>query len=146
MQTVVFVLLVFPTCFAQSVRIRVIDDKDGRGLPKQSVSVQFFYEKPASVSPPLHLETDSNGEAQFTIPEPTPAHLFVHVALTSEHWHCGCGFMGNTETVVHDGILEGLPAKAKAPSVPANAEPGYIVFVARPFTLIERLLYPLEKE
>jgi hypothetical protein len=145
MRTLALLLLVCPACFAQSVTVRVINDEDGRGLAKQGVSVQFFYEKPAQVSAPLHLETDSKGEAQFSIPEPAPAHLFVHVALTSEHWHCGCGFMGATDSVVHNGIRQDLPAKSK--STPrAKVEPGYIVFVARPFSLVEKLLYPLEKE
>ena len=143
MRALALVLLLCPVCFAQSVRVRVINGKDGRPLPKQAISVQFFYEKPAKVSPPLHLETDSNGEAQFSIPEPTPAHLFVHVALTNEYWHCACGFMGDTETVVHKGVVEAPP---KAPIAPANREPGQIVFVARPFTFVERLLYPVMKE
>lgn len=146
MRALILMLAVCPVCYAQSVRVRVVDGKNGHGLPKQAVSVQFLYEKPAKASPPLHLETDSNGEAEFSIPEPSPAHLSVRVALTSEHWHCGCLMMADTEAVVHKGFLEGMPAKTKVPTPPANAEPGYIVFVARPFTFAERLLHPLLKE
>ena len=105
--------------------------------------MQFFYEKPAKVSPSFHLENDSNGEPRFNIPEPTPAHLFVHGALTYEYWHCTCVFMGPTEAVVHKGVVEAPP---KAPIALANPEPGHIVFVARPFTFVEKLLYPLMKE
>src|SRR5208283_1899551 len=140
MRALALVLLLCPVCLAQSVRVRVVNGKDGRPLPKQAVSVQFFYEKPAKVSPPLHLETDFKGEAQFSIPEPTPAHLFVHVALAYEYWHCACGFMGDTETVVHKGVLEAAGDTKKTPTAPANPEPGHIVFVARPLTFVERLL------
>ena len=145
LRVLVLMLWVCPVCFAQSVKVRVLDGKAGRGLPKLSISVQFLYEKPASASTPLRLETDANGEAQFSIPEPAPAHLFVVVALTSEHWRCGCGFMGDTQTVVDKGFLSTFPTAAK-PNTPVNSEPGYIVFVARPFTFVERLLYPLVKE
>jgi len=145
-RTLGLILLVCPACFAQAVSVRVINEENGRGLAKQGVSVQFFYEKPSQVSSALHLETDSKGEAQFSIPEPAPAHLFVHVALTSEHWHCRCLMMGDTETVVHKGFLKAVSANTKAPTAAANAEPGYIVFIVRPVTLFERVLYPLVKE
>ena len=106
------------------MRVHVINGKDGRPIPKKAVSVQFFYEKPAKVSPSFHLENDSNGEPRFNIPEPTPAHLFVHGALTYEYWHCTCVFMGPTEAVVHKGVVEAPP---KAPIALANPEPGHII-------------------
>jgi len=133
--------LVCSACFAQSVTVRVINGGDGRGLAKQDVAVQYFYENPTKVTPAIHLETDSSGETQFSIPQPVPAHLFVHVTLTSE-WHCACGFMGDTPKGIDSGILEDVPTKTKsAPQV----RPGYIIIVARPLSFIERLLYPLEK-
>jgi hypothetical protein len=51
--------------------------------------------------------------------------------------------MGPTEAVVHKGVVEAPP---KAPIALANPEPAHIVFVARPFTFVEKLLYPLMKE
>lgn len=126
------ILLLCPVCFAQSVTVRVINGKNGRALRKQAVSVQFFYEKPPGVSPPLNIETDSNGEAQFNLPDPIPPHLNVRVTLTSEHWHCACGLMANTETVVHKGVVEIAPEKTKTSTALANPEPGHIdLFVIR---------------
>jgi hypothetical protein len=54
--------------------------------------------------------------------------------------------MADPQTVVHRGYLEGVSTKTKSSTAPANPLPGQIVFVARPFTLVERLLYPFVKE
>lgn len=146
MRDLIWVLFLCHFCFAQQVKVRVISSQDGHALPKQAVSVQFFYEKPAKVTPPLHIETDRNGEAQFSIPEPTPEHLDVRVALTSEHWHCACWVMADTGEVIQKGITQTAPTnKAKAPNS-ADPEPRQIVFIARPFTFFEKLLYPLVKQ
>ena len=55
--------------------------------------------------------------------------------------------MAGTEQVVHKSIVQ-APAskKAKASIAPANAEPGRIVLIARPFNFFERLVYPMVKE
>jgi hypothetical protein len=136
-------LLLLPRfCFAQSVKVLVVDDKNGRPLPRQAVSLQFFYERPARVTPPLRATTDSKGEAQFSIPQPNPEHLDVRVALTSGHWHCACWLMSDIEPVLRNGVA--LKLQSKPPW--ANAEPGLIVFHARPFTFVERLLYPIMKQ
>lgn len=109
--------------------------------------VQFLYEKPNRVSSPLQIETDANSEAQFSIPEPQPVHVNVRLALTSEHWHCACWVMTDSEKVIHNGIVQTAPTKkAKASTAPANTEPGQIVFIVRPFTFSERILYPLVKQ
>jgi hypothetical protein len=83
MRATLLALLVCSACFAQSVTIRVINGGDARGLAKQDVAVQYFYDNPTKVTPAVHLETDSSGETQFSIPQPAPEHLFVHVTLTS---------------------------------------------------------------
>jgi len=130
--------------FAQEVKVRVIDGFDGRPLPKQAVFVQFFYEKPAKISPPLHIETDANGEAQFNISKRPPENIDVRLALTSEHWHCVCGLMAGTQKVLREGIVQIARTNVlNAPIAPANKEPGEIVFIAAPFTFIEKLLHPL---
>jgi hypothetical protein len=147
MRALIGVLLLCQFSFAQAVKVRVVNGNNGDPLPKQAISVQFLYEKPPKASSPLRIETDANGEAQFRIPESPPEHLDVKLALTSEHWHCGCWVMADTEDVIHKGIVEATPPdKAKASTTPANAEPGEIVFIVRPFTFFEKLLYPLVKQ
>ena len=66
-----------PGCFGQAViRIRVVNVKTGRPVPKQTVTVSMLYDKnektPAKYSATLRLETDANGEAQLGLPEPAP--------------------------------------------------------------------------
>jgi hypothetical protein len=140
-------LVLCHVCFAQAVKVRVINGYDGQPLSKQAVAVQFFYEKPASISPPLHIETDANGEAQFNISEPHPANIDVRLALAPDQWHCLCWVMADTKEVLREGTLQISPSKApNAPIVPANREPGQIVFVAYSFGFFEKWLYPFLKQ
>ncbi len=136
-------------CFRQVIRIRVINGKTGQPLPRQEVSVSLLYgigeKAPAKYDAVLHLETEVNGAAQFTLPESVPAHLSVGARLTSQYWHCGCAApaLVVTQELIEKGIVEG--EKLTTPAIPVKAEPGEILFVARPFTLFERLFYPLLK-
>ena len=129
-------------CFAQSVRVRVITGENGHPLPKQAISVQFLKEKPANASPPLRLETDSNGEAHFAIPETVPARLDVRVTPKSENWHCACWMMADT-AVIHKGVVENAYDQVKPPIPPPEAEAGSVFFVLRSYTWWERVIAPL---
>jgi hypothetical protein len=146
MRPLIGVLLLCQFSFAQAVKVRVVNANNGNPLPKQAVSVQFLYEKPPQASPPLRIETDAHGEAQFSIPDPPPKSLDVRLALTSEHWHCGCWVMADPKTAIDKGFVDAVqPNKAKASTPPANPAPGQILFVVRPYTFFEKLLYPLIK-
>src|SRR5437899_4871949 len=147
-----FLLLsVGPSCFAQAVTIRVINEIDGRPLQKQQVGLSLFYEKgettPASYEPNMSGETDANGKVQFRIPEPIPAHFSVMVHLTSEHWRCSCWVMGVTQDLIQKGSVGSRPsAKSEKSGAPVKAEPAQILILARPFSFFERLLYPFLKQ
>lgn len=131
-------------CFAQIVTVHIVNAKDGKPLSGQAVTVQFLYENPAHASSVLHLETDSNGTAQFHIPEPRPEHLNMKVALDSGHWHCACWVMTDTDAVLRKGVAQNAPSAKSDASTPVPI-PGQVLFAARPFTFLERLLYPLVK-
>jgi hypothetical protein len=146
----VLLLTLGPLCFGQVVTIRVINAADGHPLQKQQVSVSLLYEKgertPPKYDANLSLETDVNGEAHFPLPEPAPTHLSAQVRLPSEHWRCGCGVLAATEDVIQKGIVGPLPgAEPKKSAAPLKGTPGEILFVARPLSFFERLLYPLVK-
>ena len=146
----VLVLLLGPFCFAQVVTVRVINAADGHPLQKQHVSVSLLYDKgektPAKYEANLTLETDTNGEARFTLPEPAPPHISVQVRLTSEHWRCGCGVLAASGDVIQKGIVGPLPGgQSKKTTTSLKAPPGEILFVARPLSFFERLLYPFVK-
>jgi hypothetical protein len=111
--TCFLLLWISPFCYGQAIRVRVINGKNGHPLPKQQVSVSLLYEgnetKPAKYDAIQHFDTDANGLAQFSLPEPAPAHLSVGVRLTSEHWHCGCAApaLVVTKELIQKGIVEG---------------------------------------
>jgi hypothetical protein len=147
MRVLIWLVWLCHFCSAQSVTVRVLNGNDEHPLQKQSVSVQFLYEKPPKASPSLHIETDADGQATFNIPEPIPEHIDVRVTLTSEHWHCACGVMADTQQILRNGILQAAPSKEpNASGASAGARPGQIVFLARPFTFFERVLYPFVKQ
>lgn len=144
MRALLIMLLLSPFCLAQTVKVRVLNGNNGHPLPNQRVSVQFFYDNPAEVTPPLRLATNSSGEAQFNLPSPAPQHMDVRISLTSDHWKCSCWVMNATDVVLHKGILTTLPKQKVSP--PAFAEPATITFLPVPMSFIEKLLYPLVKE
>jgi hypothetical protein len=136
-------------CFAQVITVRIVNDKNGHALPGQKISVSLFYGKgetaPEKYDSKLSLETDANGVAQFTLPQPPPAHLWVGAGLPSRYWFCSCATNAFTATqeLMEKGIVGRLDSKSS--KVP-DAKPGQIVFVARPYNLFFRILYPLLKE
>ncbi len=151
-QCLVWFLLLWlsPSCFGQVIKIRVTDSKTGRPLQMQPVSVALHYgqgeKAPAKYDANLRLETDANGETQFRLPEPSPAHLVAQVRLTSEHWHCFCMALVTTKDLIQMGIVQPPGPESTTSSTNAKAEPGVIVFLARPFTFLERLFYPFLKQ
>jgi hypothetical protein len=110
----------------------------------------MLYEKnektPAKYDATLHLETDTNGEAQFSLPDPAPAHLAAQLHLTSEHWHCACMVLATTEDLIQKGIVESHRSPNRKSDASDKAEPMEILFLPRPFTLFERMIYPFVKE
>jgi hypothetical protein len=129
---------------AQMITIRIISAHKGGPLPKQRVLVTLLYEKgerpPPNHNATLTLETDPNGNAHFTLPEPSPAHLAARVVIDWGHWNCACGVLAATQDVIQKGIVE-----SAVHSFAAEQTPGEILFVVRPLSLWERILYPLVK-
>ena len=147
MRALLWTVLLGDVCFAQSVTVRVINDNDKRPVPKQAVMVQFFYENPKGISAPTYLTTDDTGETRFTILEPRPKQVSVGVTLTSERWRCACWLKVEPTRMLQKGALMKPPGNLARPSrTPSDAKPGEIVFVARPYTLLEKLLDPLMRE
>ncbi len=142
----IFLLTLGPSCLAQVVTIRVVNANDGRPLQKQPVSVMLSYSKGEKSPASLSFETDVNGEVHFDLPRPAPERLSAQVLLTSEHWRCGCGVVVPTETLVQEGVNGPLPgSQSEHSAARIKAVPGEILFVARPLSFWERLLYPLVK-
>ncbi len=145
MRIIILIALLCPVCPAQSVGIRVVDMK-GQAIAKQPIRVSFSAEKLAKAADAVTLETDAKGEASFNLPEPAPPQLEVRVSLREGRWLCNCVLMTDTNTVLHQGVVQPAPHETAVPKSTPEAQPGQIVFVARPMGFFERLFYPLIKE
>jgi len=140
-------------CLAQEVKVHLVNGANGRPMPKQAVSVSFLYDKkydkeiPEKRPAALNLETDSNGEAQFRLPEPAPVHFSAQARLDESRWKCACAILGSTDDLLRNGV--GWPvaeAHSKKSADLFKPAPGEILLVARPLSFFERLLYPIMKE
>lgn len=142
-----------PACAAQELTVRVINVTNGRPLPGQAVTVSYLYNKnydksiPPNHAAALNLVTDLNGQAHFRLPELPPAHFSAQVRGDWSHWHCGCVVLGSTDELIAKGMM-GRPAPASHSGEFADLRPapGEILFLARPMSFFERLLYPVLKE
>lgn len=128
----------------QTIRVRVIDAKDGKPLKNEAVTVQFLYEgrQPVPNQALLYLQTDKNGQAVFNLPESAPMRLDARAKLKSECWHCGCWALADTKDVVQKGFSNAEPTQV---SRGLKVEPGEILFVARRCAWWERIVAPLVK-
>ena len=139
-----------PACLGQTIAVRVVMEKNSRPLQKQPVTVSLFYDKskgehfPPDFKTHFRLETDANGEAQFEIPKPPPAHVSVTIQLTSL-WHCCCWVLADTQDVVQKGIVASDRLYVGS-DAPVKMHPGEIIFLTRPLAFWEWLLYPIMKE
>ena len=142
-----------PFCLAQEVKVRVVNGANRRPLQKQAVSVSFLYDKkydkeiPAKYDAVLNLQTDANGEAHFKLPDPPPVHFSAQVRVDWSRWKCGCGILGSTDDLVRKGIVGPVATTdSKKSDALLKATPGEILFLVRPLSFLERLLYPLMKQ
>jgi hypothetical protein len=127
------------------VTIRVVNIRNGQPLPKQRISLSLFYEKeelrPEKYDRTIRMETRINGEAQIRLPEPPPKHLYLFLKMSSKYWHYVFDIDICTQELIQHGKVGPLP-DTKTASVPVEAAPGEVIFIARPYTFIERLFSP----
>ena len=89
-------------------------------------------------------ETDEKGEARFTLPLATRDFFLFYVELGSEYWHCACNGLPKIQNVMQTGIVQS--AAREDSQLSFKPTPGVVLIVARKFTWIERILYPLMKD
>jgi hypothetical protein len=146
----IIIVLLSSSSLAQVVKLKLID-ASGRAVPNRTVSVTLVYDNgagPSGNEPTiLRSQTDSKGEAQFTLPEAFPTQLRAWVDLTSsEHWWCVCSALIGKREVVEKGYVSANPGPG-AGSGPSSRKPvpGEILFLARRWNLFERMIAPLER-
>jgi hypothetical protein len=135
-----------PSCFAQTVTVRVINAKNGHPLSGQGVAISLLYhgseKAPGGYSAHLSLKTDDNGEAHFRLPQPPPAHMAASVSIDQSRWRCACILLDSTQNVVQFGVVQAEPSGKES----SSPKPLEILFVARPLSLFSRIWYQLMKE
>jgi hypothetical protein len=140
------VLLLSSVCFAQQITIRVVNSSDGRPLPGWKVEVFFVNHTQGkdAVQGPHHLQTDANGMAQFTLPQPIPEVLDVYAFPQTEKWYSG-SVKADTAIVMQ----KGTQSKGTKIRGSVRADPGQILILAKRVTLwdkwIRTILGPLER-
>ena len=149
--TSVLLVLIGPVCIAQAIKIRVVDVRNKHPLPNLHVTLSLLFDKneklPPNYNPVLRGETDSDGEAQFGLPQPAPAHFSTWVESPGEHWWVGGPASVETRDVIERGIVGSRPGPWSNKQVTSlKATPGEIIILARPWNLFERILAPLERE
>ncbi len=121
---IILIVLLSSSSLAEVVKLKLID-ASGHAVPNRAVSITLVYDNGAdpSASEPtiLRSQTDSKGEAQFTLPKAFPTQLRAWVDLTSsEHWWCVCSALIGTREVVEKGYVSANPGPglgaARAPA------------------------------
>ena len=143
-------LLLSSVCFAQQVSIRVVNSSNGQPLPGWKVDVYFVNPTQGkdAVKGSQHFQTDSDGMARFTLPQPIPEVLNVYVFPHTEKWYVG-SVKANTTAVLQKGSQsKGIKMHGKV-----MADPGQILILAKPITLWDKIVHtilhildPLERE
>lgn len=135
------VLCLGPLCFSESVVVQVLNSRDGTPIPDQFVTMQLRNASAKTVMA-LNSRTDSNGKAHFLLPQTQPETLNVEVQLSAPALHCTCQTLVNTESVIREGlIVVSRRIRNSKLSAPVQPAPGHIVFLARPSSLLEKVLF-----
>ena len=143
---VIAVLCLGPLCFAESVVVRVVN-MNGEPLGEQPVTMQLRYGKTATGEDRiivLRYITDLSGEADFQLPLAKPQALGVDVQFAAKGLHCSCRVVTQTDTVIREGITvvhraHGSKTSPTSPTI--QPRPGQIVFIARPASLFQKVMY-----
>jgi hypothetical protein len=144
----IFISLLFfaraSICTAQEFSVRLLDVRNGRPFPNQTVTIQ--YRKTAGRSSDFEtfaIKTDANGGATFQLPTPTPK-----VSVTAyDLYPCYELLPTDTQQIREFGLAshcsksaQGCRCKFSQRVNQIKARPGEVVLLARPVTRWERFL------
>ena len=135
------VLWLAPSCFGELVVIKVLNGGNGAGVANQLVTVQLRYAKSAGKPNDIQIQrTDSDGEMRFLVHDIRPESLDVKIDFDGKGLKCSCRVKAEPETVLREGLVVGRGSLPKN-SPPIQAEPAHIVFIARPSSFLEKVMY-----
>jgi len=136
-------------CSAQDIAVRLIDARNGRVFPSETVSLRFRVGEGAnSHQETLEAKTGLDGVARFRLPEPPPPTFIAspnHLYVCSDLF-CGVNpYQEDTQQVVHDGCVSscsktghGCRCKFGKWVSQLRPTPGEVLLLVRPVTAWER--------
>lgn len=140
-------LFLSPTSLGQTIKVRVINEKNGRPLRGQQVHLSFVYGddknkggSQLNLKTTFDSSTNKSGEAEFALPQPTADFLSVQVRPTAPYSDCTCTALVSTAEVIEEGYARALTGR---PAL--DSKPGEILIQVHLLNFFQRLLYPFEK-
>lgn len=127
------------------ITIRLLDVRNGKPLPNQTITVTFPHDEHASRLPSLEVKTGVDGTAVFYLPQASPMLVNVTSEAETDLYTCSTRLSTDVEQVLTDGLVsrcsKGVQACrckfGKAVSA-IRSVPGELVLFARPVTRGER--------
>jgi len=144
-------------CFGQTVVIRIVNVTNENPVRNQLVYIWGISGATVpgenerrklltnAIPPELSFLTDANGEAQFELPKPAPAYLYVRAVLSDSHWDCTCVERVSIEEVLQKGFVTLSPYAERWKPKPIQPKAGEVLFALRPLPLWVRFFWPLLK-
>ncbi len=155
----VLLLCVNTTCFGQTVIIHIVNAKNESPLKNEKVSISGISGKEETreeadrklitkpTTPDLHLVTDAKGEAQFKLPKPVPAYIYVRAEVSGPLWDCTCLLRVSTEQVTQKGFMVTTHGNESARSKTSiQPKPGEVLIRLTPTSWWERVFYPFLRD
>jgi len=102
---------VFQTCSAQEFSVRLVDARNGRPLPNETVTITFTENERSSKG--FTVKTDAKGTATFRLPTPLPPNVLVR---NYDLYPCYRQTSANTQVLKQSGLVFTL--LETGPSVP----------------------------
>ncbi len=148
-------LLVGTDTFAQTVKIRLVNSTNGSPVADRKILIfglsaktNVQQENPPELlgkhaTPDLHLSTDANGETQFDLPIPAPAHFYVHAELHGPVWDCTCLVRVLTEEMLQKGLTISNAQDGRSPGkFSIQQKAGEVVFRLKPTPWWVQVFWP----
>ena len=139
------VLCLAPLCFGQVIVVKLLNGADGSPVADKLVKVRLHYPKsvPADYVEPLVVQhTGSDGEMRFFIPpDVKPQWLGIRVEFDERGFSCACRVETEPETVLRKGLVVDRRIGNIKTSVPIEAQPAQVIFIARPRSFLGRVLF-----
>jgi hypothetical protein len=140
-----WLLLLPAVCFAQQVTVRVVASVDGQPLSAWKVDVYFVNPTQGknAVQGAYHTQTDTNGMAQFALPQPSPQVLNVYAFPPTRDWYPGV-VSADPAVVLQKGTQSEGKMHGKN-----RAAPGQVLIIGKRLTLWDKIIHtvlgPLER-